>query len=377
MERRQFLMERRQFLRALGLLSLEPLLFGCQQAPPNQLQVKLLRGTFPGVLLGEFRRFSKSDLLEVSAFGQLAEGLKLLKEWKNPPAPTGGWSWRLPWQAPPNYQATNLISLGDAWLQGAIEQKLLQPLDIGKLPSWQKLATQWQKLGSSDGQIWGAPYRWGSTVLIYRKDRLQQNNIPLPTDWSDLWQPGLKGKVVLLNQQQEVIGLTLKHLGHSYSTDPQQVPELLPALRQLHQQTLFYSSDRYISPLLTGDAWVAVGWSADVVGLLTRQPDLGIAVPASGASLWADLWVQPNTAKSLPSSSPSIGQWIDFCWQNAAATKISTSTNGASPVFSSQPLPPGLPENPLYKAFAKGEFLPSLNTAQQQQYQKLWQDMRS
>lgn len=368
-------MERRQFLRSLGLLALEPLLFGCQQAPPNQLQIKLLRGTFPGISLGEFRRFSKSNLLAVSAFGQLAEGLNLLKEWENPPAPKGGWSWRLPWQAPPNYQATNLISLGDTWLTAAIEQKLLQPLDISKLPSWQKLAPQWQKLGSSNGQIWGAPYRWGSTVLIYRKDKLRQNNISFPTDWSDLWQPALKRKIVLLNQQQEVIGLTLKRLGHSYHTDPQEVPDLLPALKQLHQQTLFYSSDRYISPLLTGDAWVAVGWSADVVGLLSRQTDLGIAIPVSGASLWADLWVQPHKAKTLPRSSPSIEQWIDFCWQKTTATKISTSTNGASPVFSGQLLPPNLPENILYKAFDKGEFLPSLNAAQQQQYQNLWQEM--
>jgi hypothetical protein len=29
----------------------------------------------------------------------------------------------------------------------------------------------------------------------------------------------------------------------------------------------------------------------------------------------------------------------------------------------------------LYKAFDKGEFLPSLNKAQQQQYQKIWQEM--
>ncbi len=366
-------MKRRQFLQALGLLSLEPLLFGCQQSPQGQLQIKLLRGTFPGVLPGEFRRLSKSNLLAVSAFGQLAEGLKLLKEWESPPAAQGGW--RLPWQAPPNYQAHSLISLGDTGLTAAIEQKLLKPLDIAKLPSWQKLASPWQKLGSRNGQIWGAPYRWGSTVLIYRKDRLRQNNIPFPTDWSDLWQPALKGKIVLLNQQQEVIGLTLKRLGHSYSTDPQTVPDLLPTLRQLHQQTLFYSSDRYISPLLTGDAWVAVGWSADVVGLLSRQTDLGIAIPASGASLWADLWVQPRKAKALPRTSPSIEQWIDFCWQSTTAAKISNFTNGASPVFSNQPLPPNLSANLLYGAFDKGEFLPSLNAAQQQQYQKLWQAM--
>jgi putative spermidine/putrescine transport system substrate-binding protein len=371
MKRRHFLQS--SALQSLALLSLEPLLFGCQQAPTHPLQIKLLKGTFPGVLAAEFRRFSKNGQLEVSAFGQLADGLKLLTDWSNPPTTKGGW--RLPWQAPPTYQPTNLISLGDTWLSGAIEQKLIQPLDIAQLPSWQQLLPQWQQLGSSNGQIWGAPYRWGCTVLIYRRDQLQQRHIPIPTDWSDLWQPSLKGKVVLLNQQQEVIGLTLKHLGHSYHTDPQQVPELLPALRQLHQQTLFYSSDRYISPLLTGDAWVAVGWSADVLGLLSRQPDLGIAIPSAGASLWADLWVQPRTAKSLP-NAPSIEQWIDFCWQKAAATKISTSTNGASPIFSGQELPPDLPENLLYKAFAKGEFLPSLNVAQQQQYQKLWQEMR-
>jgi putative spermidine/putrescine transport system substrate-binding protein len=367
-------MERRQFLRSLGLLSLEPLLFSCQQAPANQLRIKLLRGSFPGALLGEFRRVSKSDLLEASAFSQLADGLKLLKDWKNPPVSKSGW--RLPWQAPPNYQAPNLISLGDTWLQRAIDQQLIQPLEIEKLPSWQKLAPRWQELVSNNGQIWGAPYCWGSTVLVYRKDRLQQNNIPLPTDWSDLWRPALQGKIVLLNQQQEVIGLTLKYLGHAYSTDPQQVPELLPALRKLHQQALFYSSDRYISPLLTGDAWVAVGWSADVVGLLARQPDLAMVIPASGGSLWADLWVQPSNAKVLMSSSPSIEQWIDFCWQNVAATKISTSTHGASPLFSNQPLPSSVPANPIYQAFDRGEFLPSLNAAQQQQYQKLWQEMR-
>jgi putative spermidine/putrescine transport system substrate-binding protein len=367
-------MKRRIFLRSLGLLSLESLLLSCQQTPTNLLKIKLLRGTFPGVLVGEFSRFSKNDHLEVSAFSQLADGLKLLTDWNNPP--TAKSSWRLPWQAPLTYQPTNLISLGDTWLSQAIEQKLIQPLEIAELPSWQKLLPEWQKLGSSDNQIWGAPYRWGSTVLIYRKDRLQRNNIPLPTDWSDLWQPALKGRIVLLNQQQEVIGLTLKHLGYSYHTDLQQVPELLSTLRQLHQQALFYSSDRYISPLLTGDAWVAVGWSADVVGLLSRQPDLGIAIPASGPSLWADLWVQPRTAKELP-GAPSIEQWIDFCWQNAAATKISTATNGASPIFSGQKLPLDLPENILYKAFAKGEFLPNLNTAQQQQYQKLWQAMRT
>jgi putative spermidine/putrescine transport system substrate-binding protein len=368
-------MERRHFLQSLGLLSLEPLLFSCQ-APANQLHVKLLKGTFPGVLIGEFHRFAKNNKLEVSAFSQIAEALKLLTLWSDPPKQTNGW--RLPWQSAPNYKAANVISIGDTWLAAAMNKNLLQPLEISQLPSWKKLPTAWQQLGTKDGKIWGAPYRWGSTVLIYRRDRLQQNNIPLLTDWKDLWQPKLKGKVVLLNQQQEVIGLTLKRLGHSYHTDPQQVPELLPALRQLHQQALFYSSDRYISPLLTGDAWVSVGWSSDVLGLLNRQPDLEVAIPTTGTSLWADMWVQPRSATAL-TGAPSIQEWIDFCWQAPVATKITTATNGASPIFGDQNLSPELRNHPLLQAgvFAKGEFLPTLNSDQQKQYQDLWQAMRT
>jgi putative spermidine/putrescine transport system substrate-binding protein len=368
-------MERRQFLQSLGILSLEPLLFGCQ-APGNQLHIKLLKGTFPGVLVGEFGRFAKNRQVDVAAFGQLADSLKLLLKWSKPPVPD--MSWRLPWQSPPSQTPANLISLGDAWLATAISQNLLQPLKIDQLPSWQKLPAVWQKVGSRDGQIWGAPYRWGSTVLIYRRDRLLKNNIPVPTDWKDLWQPALNKKVVLLNQQQEIIGLTLKRLGHSYHTDPQQVPELLPALRQLHQQTLSYSSDRYISPLLTGDAWIGVGWSADVLGLLNHQTDLGVVIPSSGTALWADLWVQPRSAKPEP-ETPTIQQWIDFCWQTAAATKITNASNGASPIFGDHNLPPEFRQHQLLQpsVLAKGEFLPTLNAAQQQQYQALWQAMRA
>jgi putative spermidine/putrescine transport system substrate-binding protein len=376
-------MKRRDLLQSLGILALEPLLFGCQPASSvDKLKIQFLKGSLPTLLATEFRELIKGDL-DISIIAQLADSLELLSKWSKPASSAQDWRW--PWQSPAPLATANLITLGDTWLTGAIEKKLIKPLDPTKISSWKQLDSRWQQLVTKNGQVWGAPYRWGSTMLVYRRDRFRQNNLPAPTDWSDLWRPELKGKISLLNQQQEVIGLTLKQLGHSYNTDPQTVPELLTKLRQLHQQAALYSSDDYLSPLLAGDTWLAVAWSQDVANL-GRMSNVGLSIPATGTSLWADVWVQPQAAQST-ANSPTVEQWIDFCWQPSAVRKISLFTTGLSPLVtkpitdeatSGQSIP-GMSNRSGLNAtvFAKGEFLQPPNVDRQKLYQELWQSMQT
>ena len=125
----------------------------------------------------------------------------------------------------------------------AIQEKLIQPIEVQKLTNWGKLESRWRELPqrddrgniSSTGQIWGVPYRWGTTVIIYRRDRLAAANIPIPTDWQDLWNPQLKQRISVLDRSREVIGLTLKKLGYSYNhPDLSQVTNLKSELEKLH-----------------------------------------------------------------------------------------------------------------------------------------------
>jgi putative spermidine/putrescine transport system substrate-binding protein len=357
-------MQRRHFLQSLGLLALEPLLFSCNNQSADRLRIQLLRGSLPLILTKEFRQLVANT--EFKTFEQLADMARNLQDWQKPPAQESS-AWRFPWQAAPDLTPPDLVTLGNGWLHAAIDQKSIQPLAIGKTPSWQRLHPKWQQLVTVNNQIWAAPYRWGSTVLIYRRDQFRQHGLLEPKDWADLWQSALQGKVVLLDQPQEIIGLTLKKLGHSYQTEPRQVPELLPQLQKLHRQALFYSSDNYLPPLLTGDAWVAVGWSSDLAAVLKRETDLAVAVPSSGTSLWADLWVRPLKAK--PAQMALADRWIDFCWQSLATTKISALT-GSLP-----PLAEKLAERVdklSQAAFDRGEFLPQLNKEWQSQYDALW-----
>jgi putative spermidine/putrescine transport system substrate-binding protein len=367
-------MKRRHLLQAVGLLALEPLLFSCQSAPSDRLKIQFLKKSLPALLISEFQKQFPGELT-VNTLAQLTDSIELLTKWSKPAAPAP--AWRLPWQAPATNNAANLITLGDAWLSKAIEQKLIKPLEPSKIPSWSQLGHRWQELVTKDGKIWGAPYRWGSTVLVYRRDRFQQQGIPFPTDWSDLWRPELQGRISLLNQQQEIIGLTLKQLGHSYHTDPLKVPELPAKLRQLHQQAALYSSDDYLSPLLAGDTWLAVAWSQDIADLVYRLPQIGMAIPTTGTLLWADLWVQPQAAQPLV-KGPSIEQWIDFCWQPPIAQKISQFTTGLSPIITNQPAAALNYRAGLNTAtFEKGEFLTPLTPERQKAYQSLWQSMQA
>ncbi|MFM7580524.1 MAG: ABC transporter substrate-binding protein, partial [Microcystaceae cyanobacterium] len=84
------------------------------------------------------------------------------------------------------------MTLGDTWLQKAIASDFIQPLKLSALPNWATLDPVWPKLVTRDrqglfdpqGQIWGAPYRWGTTMIVYRRDFFQDLGWT-PQDWAD------------------------------------------------------------------------------------------------------------------------------------------------------------------------------------------------
>ncbi|MGB8699804.1 MAG: extracellular solute-binding protein, partial [Thermosynechococcaceae cyanobacterium] len=220
------------------------------------------------------------------------------------------------------------------------------------------------------------PYRWGATVMAYRKSKFRDLGWT-PTDWSDLWRPALKDKLSLPNQPREVIGLTLKKLNRSYNTaNLNAVSDLRSELQALDRQVKFYSSTDYLQPLLLEDTWVAVGWSTDVLPLLEGEPDIAVVVPRSGTALWSDIWVWPQLG---PSSTQVCRQWVEFWWQPEVAQALSRFTDAVSPVLLDHSL--SSPSATLLHSrqpwFANSEFLDPLPTEALKQYQAAWQQLRA
>jgi len=386
-------MDRRRFLSgslktgtlALSSLSLSSILTilttGC--SPTTSLRIHILKGSIPATLINELKAaLPESQGLEVIPVSQLDRLFQSLK----PEPKDSEYSlfqnlafWRT--SSPP----PDLLTLGDAWLTEAIANQLIQPLDTSVL-AWDQLPKGWQALVKRDrqgnldpnGQVWGIPYSWGTTAIVYRPDKFKSLGWE-PTDWSDLWREEVQGQISLLNQPREVIGLTLKSLGYSYNTPGlETIPELLPTLKQLNRQVKFYSSDQYLQPLIEGDSWLALGWSTDILPLLKRYK-LKAIIPQSGTALWANLWVNPS---QTPDSS-GMQAWMNQFLNPDLALKLSQFSDTASPLLISanrDNLPASILNSqvkfPDPTILAKSEFLLPLSEQTQQSYQNLWQQMR-
>lgn len=386
-------MDRRGFLIGTGSLALAQLASGCSNSAA--LRIRLLKDSIPPQLVGEFRQQLKSPIaLKFEPERQINQLFKHLQTWKQQAQKKDD---SLPFSIPfikekPPLVA-DLITLGDYWLESAITQQLIQPLDLSQLKGWQQLPPRWQELVRRDekgqpnksGQVWGAPYRWGTTVIAYNQDKFKKLGWQ-PTDWADLWRPELRGRISMLDQPREVIGLTLKKLGASYNTtDLSKVSDLKKELLKLHQQVKFYSSNRYLEPLLLGDTDVAVAWSTDILPLRAGYSHIKAVVPQSGTALWADLWVQPATTNfgEMAEREDLIKQWIDFCWQAKSSQEISLFSNATSPIITGinrAALPADLRKNrlllPETSVLDNSEFLKPLPQSVLKEYLALWKEMR-
>jgi putative spermidine/putrescine transport system substrate-binding protein len=203
--------------------------------------------------------------------------------------------------------------------------------------------------------------------------------LKIPQDWSDLWRDDLSNRISLLDHPREIIGLTLKKLGKSYNTrDLSTVFQLESELQALNRNVKFYDSSKYLEPLLLGDTLLCVGWSHDILPVITRYPQLSAIIPESGTAIWADMWVNPINSQN---QVDLISQWINFYWQSDIAKKVSVLTKANSPIpttITTEDIQPQLQKLLVSNQvlLEKSEFILPLPAEVEKQYQDLFQKIK-
>ena len=90
---------------------------------------------------------------------------------------------------------------------------LLAPLDHARLPMLNNLHTRFRTPAWDPGLRYGIPYMWNATGIVYNRHQTAP-----PRGWDALWSPALKGRITMLDDPEDVIGVCLQKLGYPFDS---------------------------------------------------------------------------------------------------------------------------------------------------------------
>jgi spermidine/putrescine transport system substrate-binding protein len=204
-------------------------------------------------------------------------------------------------------------------------EDLLRPMDHNKLSGFTNLdATLLNKPFDPENKF-SVPYLWGTSGICVNKKFIDSKTV---SKWTDLWNPDYKGRVMLIDDMRDVLGIGLKVLGFSFNdTDPTHIEAAYNKMKELMPSVRVFAADSVKMPFLNEEVHIGSMWSGDLFMAQADNPDLTYIYPEEGAFIWMDSMVIPKNAENVENAY----KFIDYILRPKVAKTISESIGYASP----------------------------------------------
>lgn len=249
----------------------------------------------------------------------------------------------------------DMFMLTDWMAARMVQMGWIQPLDKANVPNLDKnLISSLQGVGWDPERNFSAPWQAGFTGIAYNKSLVGE----VRTMDELLTRPDLKGKVTLLTEMRDTMGLLLLSNGadpaNFTDADWSAAMEKLQTARNVGQIRAF-TGNEYITDLAAGNIAACVAWSGDVAA--ADDENLIFLPPDEGMMVWADNMLIPNMA----SHKLNAERWIDWYYDPEIAALLAAWVWYVCPVQGAreamEAIDPTLVDNPLI--FPTEEYLAS------------------
>ena len=188
----------------------------------------------------------------------------------------------------------------------------VQKLDKANIPNAKSIQDTLANVEFDPGRQFSLPWQSGFTGIGYNPKATGGRKIEtLDQLFTD---KALKGKVTLLTEMRDTVGLVLLAMGK----DPAKFTDadFDAAIKQLTDvknsgQLKGFTGNEYGKGLASGDIAACLAWTGDVVQLQADNPSLGYTLPSSGHMIWSDNFVIPNKAKHKKNAEILINYYYD------------------------------------------------------------------
>jgi spermidine/putrescine-binding protein len=187
----------------------------------------------------------------------------------------------------------DVIIPSDYAVEAMTKQNLLEPLDLSQITNLKNIATNFKDLPYDPGNKFTVPYQWGTVGLVYNESKIKDK----PSSWADLYKPEYAGKVVLLDDEREVLGLALMQLGLDRNTRAEaDLNQAKAKILELKPSVKLFDSDSPKTALLSGEVIIGQTWNGEAALAHKENPAIQYLCPREGCGLWHDNLAIPKGA---------------------------------------------------------------------------------
>lgn len=217
----------------------------------------------------------------------------------------------------------DLLALDTGSFKRYVEQDLIQPVDMSKIPNRSELLPAFQDIDSVkfDGTAYGVPFAWGSLPLIYDADAFPDG---APESWEAMWDPANAQQMIVLDDANNNIVNTAILLGFSdpYNLTDEQFEAIKEKLIEQKRLILTYYAgfEDGVNIFAQGGVKLMFSMGEPQRGMLQeRGVNAELTIPKEGAVGWLDCWIISKGAQD-----PALAmEWINLMTTKAAGAYIS------------------------------------------------------
>jgi len=206
-----------------------------------------------------------------------------------------------------DWMAARLINSG---LVQPLNYKLLKNVTANLDPFFK--GSEWSY--DSD-RTYSLPWKGIIAGIGYHKENYKKlTGKDAPTSVADLWDPAVKGKVVVLSEMRDTLGMIM--LGNNVDITKFTADEFNTALDTFTSnvksgQVRGIKGNSYIDDLKNGDAVVGIVWAGDIVSTNNElgKDVLGAVIPATGGTFACDNYLIPMGSQHAANAEALINYY--------------------------------------------------------------------
>jgi len=269
----------------------------------------------------------------------------------------------------------DVVCLTDWMASIWIQEGYAQAFDKANLPNASaNLTASLRNPDFDKGRANSLPWQSGSAGLAWNKEKLPNGLASL----DDLWAPELKGRVGVLSEMRDTMGIIMLSQGVDISDEGWGDTEFDNAIAVFDEQVKSgqirnIKGNSYADDLKNEDTLAAIVWSGDITAINYEVGDkFGFALPDSGGTLWSDNFMIPIGSQQ----KGNVEKLIDNYYDPAVAAEVAAWVNYITPVAGAQEamaeIDPELVENQLIfpneETLAQAHIFRTLTNEEQQKY---------